>query len=398
MGSRLRTVANRILLALAFLAATGTAARADEIKVGMSGALTGPAQALGKGMKTGIEAYFARVNAAGGVAGKTLRLIALDDGYEPRNAGANMHKLIDEEKVFAVLGNPGTPTAAVAVPIANEKHVPFFGAFTGAGLLRKNPPDRWVINFRASYAQETKEMVRGLTKDLGIKPEEIAFFTQNDAYGDAGYAGGIAALKEIGYADAERLPHARYARNTVDVEGALAALIDPTVHPRAIIMIGAYKPCAKLIKLARRYGLKALFVNVSFVIGDSLRAELGDDAEGVVVTQVVPPVDADLPAVREYRESVAPADVSFVSLEGFLAARAFVEGLRRAGPNANAELFVDALETAGPLDLGLGQPLEVTKARHQLSNQVWPTVVDHGRFRALRSWSEVARFVGGGRR
>lgn len=397
MGSRVTPVGNRLLLSLAFVAAGATSAQADEIKVGMSGALTGPAQALGKGMKAGIEAYFARVNAAGGVGGKSLRLVALDDGYEPRNAGANMHKLIEEEKVFAVLGNPGTPTAAVSVPIANEKHVPFFGAFTGAGLLRKNPPDRWVINFRASYAQETKEMVRGLTADLGIKPDEIAFFTQNDAYGDAGYAGGIAALKDIGYADAERLPHARYARNTVDVEGAVAALIDPTVHPRAVIMIGAYKPCAKFIKLARRYGLKALFVNVSFVIGDSLRAELGDDAEGVVVTQVVPPVDADLPAVREYRESVAAAETSFVSLEGFLAARAFVEGLRRAGPGANADAFVDALETAGPLDLGLGQPLEVTRSRHQLSNQVWPTVVDHGRFRALRSWSEVARFIGGRR-
>jgi len=388
---------NRVLLSLALIAAAAPAADADEIKVGMSGALTGPAQALGKGMKAGIEAYFARVNAAGGVDGKSLRLVALDDGYEPRNAGANMHKLIDEEKVFAVLGNPGTPTAAVSVPIANEKHVPFFGAFTGAGLLRKTPPDRWVINFRASYAQETKEMVRGLTKDLGIKPEEIAFFTQNDAYGDAGYVGGIAALKEIGYADAERLPHARYARNTVDVEGAVAALFDPTVHPRAVIMIGAYKPCAKFIKLARRYGLKAVFVNVSFVIGDSLRAELGDDAEGVIVTNVVPPVDADLPAVREFRESVPAADVSLVSLEGFLAARAFVEGLRRAGPNPTAERFVDALETAGPIDLGLGQPLEVTPSRHQLSNQVWPTVVDHGRFRALRSWSEVARFIGGRR-
>jgi len=397
VGFRLRSGAVRIFLPLAFVAAAATAASADEIKVGMSGALTGPAQALGKGMKAGIEAYFARVNAAGGVAGKTLRLVALDDGYEPRNAGANMHKLIDEEKVFAVLGNPGTPTAAVSVPIANEKHVPFFGAFTGAGLLRKTPPDRWVINFRASYAQETKEMVRGLTKDLGIKPEEIAFFTQNDAYGDAGYAGGIAALKEIGYADAERLPHARYARNTVDVENAVATLVDPTIHPRAVIMIGAYKPCAKFIKLSHRYGVKALFVNVSFVIGESLRAELGEAAEGVVVTQVVPPVDADLPAVREYRESIAEADMGFVSLEGYLAARAFVEGLRRAGANANADAFIDALETAGPLDLGLGQPLEVTHARHQLSNQVWPTVVDHGHFRAFRNWSEVARFIGGRR-
>src|SRR5262249_23287477 len=324
LAIRMHSRRARGLIAAGVLLVAAGAARADELKIGMSGAPTGPAEALGQGMKAGIEAYFARVNAAGGVAGHMLRLVALDDGYEPARAGANVRKLIEVERVFAILGNPGTPTAAVAVPIAVEHKVPFFGAFTGAGLLRKTPPDRYVINFRASYAQETGEMVRGLTKDLGIRPEDIAFMTQNDAYGDAGYAGGIAALKAMGYADAERLPHARYPRNTVDVEGADAKLLDPAVHPRAIIMIGAYKPCAKFIRLARRHGLRALFVNVSFVIGDSLKKELGADAEGVIVTQVVPPVDSDFPAVREYRESMDPTQVGFVSLEGYLAARAFI--------------------------------------------------------------------------
>jgi branched-chain amino acid transport system substrate-binding protein len=371
-------------------------ARADELKVGLSGALTGPAAALGLGMKSGIEAYFAQVNAAGGVHGRALRLVALDDGYEPARAASNMHKLIDEEKVFAVLGNPGTPTAAVSVPIANAKHIPFVGAFTGAGLLRKTPPDRYVINFRASYSQETAEMVRGIT-ELGIRPEEIAFFTQNDAYGDAGYNGGIAALKKVGYSDAERLPHARYPRNTVDVEGAVARLLDPTLRPRAIIMIGAYKPCAKFIRLARRHGLRALFVNVSFVIGDSLLHELAGDAEGVVVTQVVPPIDSDLAAVRAYRDAVPAGERSFVSLEGFLAASAFVEGLRRAGPGSSPDGFIDALEAAGPIDLGLGEPLEVNKARHQLSNRVWPTIIEGGKFRLLGEWRAAARAFGGAR-
>jgi ABC-type branched-subunit amino acid transport system substrate-binding protein len=377
---------------LVLLAAPATAG-AQEIKVGMSGALTGPSQALGQGMKAGIEAYFARVNAGGGVGGRKLRLVALDDGYEPARAGANVRKLIDEEKVFALLGNPGTPTAAVAVPIANERHVPYFGAFTGGANLRKTPPDRYVINFRASYAQETREMIRGLVKELGIRPDEIAFMTQNDAYGDAGYGSGLAALKAMGYADGERLPHGRYQRNTVDVEGAVAKMLDPTVHPRAVIMIGAYKPCAKFIRLARKYGLHALFVNVSFVIGDSLRQELGADAEGVIVTQVVPPVDSDLPGVREYRESMDPMQIGFVSLEGFLAARAFVDGLRRAGPRAGAEAFIDALETAGPLDLGLGPDLEITKTRHQLSNQVWPTIIEKNAFRALTNWKDAARYL-----
>lgn len=380
-----------VIAALA-LVSEGSArpAAADELVVGMSGALSGPAAALGAGMKRGIEAYFAVVNAAGGVHGRALRLIALDDGYEPARAASNMRKLIDDEHVFAVLGNPGTPTAAVSVPIANSKRIPLFGAFTGAGLLRKTPPDRYVLNFRASYAQETAEMVRGVT-ELGIRPDEIAFFTQNDAYGDAGYNGSIAALKQLGYADAERLPHARYPRNTVDVEGAVARLLDPTLAPRAIIMIGAYKPCAKFIRLARQHGLRALFINVSFVIGDSLVRELAGEADGVIVTQVVPPVDADLPAVQEYRDAIPSGDRGFVSLEGFLAARAFVEGVRRAGAGATPEAFIDALETAGPIDLGLGEPMELSKTRHQLSNRVWPTIVERGQFRALASWKDAAR-------
>lgn len=346
-------------------------------------------------MKAGIDAYFARVNAQGGVHGRTFRLIALDDGYEPARAGANVRKLIEEDKVFAILGNPGTPTAAVSVPIVNEHRVPFFGAFTGAGLLRKNPPDRYVLNFRASYAQETKEMVRGLVQELGIKPEEIVFMTQNDAYGDAGYAGGVAALKALGYADAERLTHARYPRNTVDVEGAVARVLDPAIHPRAVIMIGAYKPCAKFIRMARKYGLQALFVNVSFVIGDSLRRELAADAEGVIVTQVVPPLDSELPAVRDYLAAVPSESRGFVSLEGYLAARSFVEGLRRAGPAADRERFVTALENGGALDVGLGPNLQFSSQRHQLSDQVWPTIIERDHFHALSSWKDAARYLRG---
>ena len=382
---------------IAALAATAFAAGAlppspgsSEIKVGMSGALSGPAKDLGQGMKTGIEAWFARVNSTGGVDGRTLRLVAIDDGYEPDRAARNVRGLIKDEKVFAILGNPGTPTAAVTVPIVNDLHVPFVGAFTGAGLLRKTPPDRYVINYRASYVQETAEMVRGLLHEVGLRPSEIAFFTQNDAYGDAGYNGGIAALKANGYAEAERLVHGRYTCNPLDLEGALAQMLDPTVHPRAVIMVGAYKPCAQFIRLARRHGLDAIFINVSFVIGDSLREDLGADAEGVVVTQVVPPIDSELPAVRDFRESVPAPLRGFVALEGFLAARAFVEGLRRAGAGATGDAFIDALESAGPIDLGLGEPLAITKGRHQLSNRVWPTIIRGGKFRSLRSWKEAA--------
>jgi branched-chain amino acid transport system substrate-binding protein len=361
-------------------------ADAGEIKIGLSGALSGPVRALGEGMRDGISAYFARVNADGGVFGKRLRLIALDDVYDPAIAGENVRRLIDQEKVFAILGNPGTPTAAVTAPIANQRHVPFFGAYSGAGLLRKTPPDRYVVNYRASYAEETFEMVRGLLRDAGLQPQDLAFFTQNDAYGDAGYAGAIAALKAMGYGEAPQLLHTRYPRNTVDVERALSEILDPAVHPRAVIMIGATAPCVKFIRLGRKLGLTAVFVNVSFVNGDALLKELGPAAEGVVVTQVVPPLDANLPALKAFRAAVAQKSRGFVSLEGYLAATAFVAGLRRAGPQAGADAFIDTLETSGPMDLGLGEALSVTRTRHQLSSRVWPTVVRKGKFRALRNW------------
>ena len=377
-----------VLLALS-PSVSPTAVPSEELKVGLSGALSGPIRALGEGMRAGISAYFARVNAGGGVFGKHLRLLALDDVYDPALAGENVRRLIDQEKVFAILGNPGTPTAAVAAPIANQRHVPFFGAYTGAGLLRKTPPDRYVINYRASYAQETFEMMRGLLRDAGLEPRDLAFFTQNDAYGDAGYAGAVAALKALGYGGAQGLLHARYPRNTLDVERALSEILDPVVHPRAVIMIGATAPCAKFVRLARKLGLNAIFVSVSFVNGDALLKDLGPAAEGLVVTQVVPPLDANLPVLRSFRADVAEEDRGFVSLEGYLAATAFVEGLRRAGPGAGADTFIDALETSGALDLGLDEPLAVTKTRHQLSSHVWPTIVRGGKFRALRHWREA---------
>jgi ABC-type branched-subunit amino acid transport system substrate-binding protein len=362
-------------------------------RIGMSAAFSGPARELGEGMRKGIESYFAHVNKAGGVLGKKLALIALDDAYEPARTGPNMRRLIDDEQVFAVLGNPGTPTATVAVPIANEKRVPFFGAFSGAGLLRKTPPDRYVVNLRASYAQETAEMIDGLVNELGLRPDQLAFFTQNDAYGDSGYNGAIAALKRLGYQDAERLPHARYPRNTLDVEAGLSRLLDPSINPRAIIMIGASKPCAKLIRLAKQHGLQTLFVNVSFVLGDALNRELGPDGENVVVTQVVPAYDSDLPVVREYRAAIAAEDISFISLEGFIAAKAMVEGLKRSGPNPTRELFIDTLERGPALDLGLGETHPLSKTRHQISDRVWPTVIKHGRFEQLDNWSQLKPYL-----
>lgn len=199
------------------------------------------------------------------------------------------------------IGNVGTPTAIVTVPIANEKKILLFGAFTGAGVLRKSPPERYIMNYRASYVEETSAMINGLLKS-GIKPEEIAFFTQNDGYGDAGYKGALAALKKTGYAKAESLAHGRYPRNSLNVEEGLSDILDADVEPKAVIMVGAYNPCAKFIELAKEELPDALFLNVSFFGSVPLLKKLGDNSENVIVTQVVPHYNDDLPGLKEYRQ------------------------------------------------------------------------------------------------
>ena len=230
-------------------------------------------------------------------------------------------------------------------------------------------------------------MLLGLLEDLKLKPKDLAFFTQNDAYGDAGYAGAMNALKERGVASPELLPHGRYPRNTVDVEDALARLLDPRVSPKAVIMVGAYKPCAKFIRLAKRYGLHAIFANVSFVGSLPLREELAADGEGVVVTQVVPHWNAALPITEDYRR--ATSELDFIALEGFAVGRAFVEALRIAGPNATSEDLVDALESGGPIDLGFASPFTLSKTNHQLSTRVWPTFIHKGEFVPMKNWADL---------
>jgi branched-chain amino acid transport system substrate-binding protein len=382
-----------VLLGMAFCVLCLDSDAGTEINVGMSTALSGPAQALGQGMQAGVEAYFNKVNAAGGVHGNSLKLIAIDDGYEPSKAAPNMRKLIDELQVISVVGNVGTPTAIVTVPIANEKKTLLFGAFTGAGVLRKTPPDRYVINYRASYAEETAAMIDGLLS-AGIKPEEIAFFTQNDGYGDAGYKGAISALKSKGFADTHKLAHGRYTRNTLNVEEALSVILDAKVEPRAVIMVGAYAPNASFIKIAREDFPDTLFLNVSFVGSVALARELGDAGEGIIVTQVVPDFNSDLPGVVEYRQAMktyAPDKVpGFVSLEGYIVAKIFVEGLKKSGPEQTRESIIDGLQSLGNLDVGIGETLKYSASEHQGSHKVWPTIIRGGKY-VPYDWAELKK-------
>ncbi|NNL67044.1 MAG: ABC transporter substrate-binding protein [Myxococcales bacterium] len=357
----------------------------------MSTALTGPAADLGSNMRAGVLAAFAEANARGGVHGRKLELTVLDDGYEPDRAAPNMRTLVEDPSVLGIIGNVGTPTAIAAIPIANESRTLFFGAFTGAGVLRRVPPDRYVINFRASYAEETAAMVDALVTTAGLRPGEIGFFTQRDGYGDSGFRGGIEALKRHGLESEHGVAHGRYERNTLAVEGALAEILRTDPPPRAVIMVGAYAPCARFIELADEYGLDARFLNVSFVGSASLARELGARGDGVVITQVVPHPEADYPLVRAYRAAAVHGDLpaTFGALEGYAAARTLILALRQATPPLGREQVVDALEALGSFDVGIGRQLHLSAQDHQASHRVWPTVIRGGEVVPME-WEELA--------
>jgi ABC-type branched-subunit amino acid transport system substrate-binding protein len=348
----------------------------------MSTVLSGPVANLGINMRNGVLAALKEINAHGGIEAKSLCLIVLDDGYEPERTVSNMHRLIKEDNVLAIIGNVGTPTAIAAVPIANRSHVPFFGAFTGAGNLRRIPPDRYVINYRASYAEETAAMVQALMTYGHLKADEIAFFTQRDAYGDSGFVGGIAALKKNGLKNEAQVTHGRYERNSLAVENGLADILLADPEPKAIIMVGTYAPSAKFIRLARKYGLNSLFLNVSFVGAAPLAQALDDEADGVIVTQVVPHLESSLPIVQDFRNalhrfnpSLAP---TFGALEGYISTRILLQAIKAVPGEITRESITDALENLGRFDLGFASQLTITPNEHQASHQIWPTIIRKG--------------------
>ncbi len=349
---------------------------------GQSSALSGPAKALGEGMRLGITAAFEEANRGGGIHGRRLSLATLDDRYEPEAAIANTNRLIGEKQVFALIGAVGTPTSMAAEPIATEAGVPYVGAFTGAEFLRDARKRPTVINVRASYYQETEEMVERLTRDLGVK--RIGILYQDDSYGRAGLSGTLQALHRRGMT---LVAEATYPRNTLAVKSAVLDL--RLGNPEAVIIVGAYQPVATFIKWCRHLDFNPIFVNISFVGSSALARALGPAGKGVIVTQVVPfPHDRWVPVVARYHEALravaANAEPGFVSLEGYLTGRVAVEALQRAGAHPTRQGFIAALQKAGTMDLG-GFLLLYGEADNQGSDRVYLTVIDDSeRFRSVR--------------
>jgi ABC-type branched-subunit amino acid transport system substrate-binding protein len=362
------------------LAAAENGVAPDTIAFGQAAVLTGPAAALGQGMKAGINAAFEEINKKGGVHGRKLKLISVDDGYEPEKSIVATKKLIEEDKVFALVGPVGTPTSAATQPIATAAKVPFVGPFTGAGFLRNTKLEN-VVNVRASYDAETEAWVRHLTEDLKIK--KIAIFYQDDAFGRAGLSGFKKAMDKRGL---KIVAEGTYERNTVAVKTALLNI--KREEPDAVVMVGAYKPCAEFIKLSHKVSFNPVFVNISFVGASALAKELGPDGKGVIVSQVVPfPWDASIKVVGDYQAAIKAVDAKaapeFVSLEGYLVGRLAIAALEKTGADVTREGFLKAVKDTGKFDFG-GLTLTFGANDNEGMDKVFMTMIQaDGTFKAV---------------
>ncbi|MGZ0186483.1 MAG: ABC transporter substrate-binding protein [Alphaproteobacteria bacterium] len=373
--SGFRIAALLLTLVLASTANAEDGITSDRILFGQSAALSGPAQALGQGMRDGIQAAFDEVNTAGGVHGRHLELVSRDDQYEPEAAAQNTRYLLFEHRVFALIGAVGTPTSKAAAPEAVKADTPYIGAFTGAELLRV-PYRPEIVNLRASYFQETEALVAYLSDTL--KKERIGVFFQNDSFGRAGRTGVIQALERR---SAQIVSEGSYVRNSIAVKLGLLDVM--AGQPDAVIMIGAYNPLANFIHWSAKLGFNPTFASISFIGSDAFAKALAarplaEHGKGVIVSQVVPfPTNTKIPLVRDYVSAIRAngGATDFVSLEGYLAGRFAISILDVIGAAPTRAAFLKAVEGAKSLDVG-GFPLSFVPGDSQGSEQVFLTELD----------------------
>ena len=343
----LRTSLLTVLASLGFFAHAENGVFHDKVVLGQSAVFSGPAAQLGIQMRNGIKAYLDHVNAQGGVHGRKIELVTEDDRYETKVAPLASKKLIEEHKVFALLGYVGTPTGVAHLPVVNQAKVPLVGMFTGAEVLRV-PFSRYIFHVRASYYDETEKIVEQI---VSIGGKNIAVFYQDDAYGLAGLTGTEIAMKKRNMQISAK---ATVERNTIKVENAVKTI--NAVKPDAVVMISAYTSIAEFVRQMRKAGSGATLYNVSFVGSKALADALGKEGVGVAISQVVPfPWGTGVPVVKEYQQLAKKAgftDYNFSALEGFLSAKVLVEGLRRTGRNLTRERFISTMEAMSDVDLG----------------------------------------------
>ncbi len=359
-----------------------------EVLIGSCSALEGPSHFLGTETVTGAKAYLDMTNDAGGVDGRKLKLISYDDSYDPAKTEACFNRLV-EQNVFALAFFVGTPTAVKYLPLAETNKIPLVGLFTGAQTLYV-PLHHWVVNVRASYFDETREQMDGLWGTLGYK--KIGVIYPEDPFGAAVLEGVKTALKGHG---AEPAATASYPRQTSQVGGAIDTV--KAANPEAVVVVGPANTVGPILKQAHAKGWKPLFLTVSFVGTDDLIQEAGSDAEGVVVTQVVPPYYlTEYKTVALYRRTLTKyypsAQPNFVSLEGFVDAMVLVEGMKKAGKELTREGLIRGIESLHEIDMGLGSKLKLnySSKEHKGFDSVIPTVIRGGRAVPFTGWSMAA--------
>lgn len=375
----MKRLRHRLTILLASLALVSGVALAENgvtdstITFGMSAPFSGPNGIYGTEMRESITAYFEQINKNGGINGRKLELLSLDDGYETDRAVANTKKLIQDEKVFALLAFYGSSPTTAAMEVFSSAKVPLVGTISGAETLR-NPVNRYMFNVRASYANETDAIISQLAS-LGLK--NIAVFYQNDGFGKSGLDGVTAALKKHGLA-----PSAvgTVERNSLDVAKAVESIAKVT--PQAVIMVTLYKPTAEFVRQMRRNGQNPQFMTLSPVGADLLVKELGNDARGIGISQVMPyPWNDSNPLVREYRKLMnttgKQSQSSYYGVEGYAMAKVMVEGIKRAGKELTREKLTSSLETMGSYDLG-GYRIGYSTSDHNGSRFVDLTVIGNG--------------------
>ncbi|MFH1398353.1 MAG: ABC transporter substrate-binding protein [Candidatus Omnitrophota bacterium] len=371
------------------LLADETGVTDTEILIGSSSALEGDASYLGIQTNNGFMAYLNSVNAAGGVNGRKLKLIALNDGYEPLPCVEMTKKLINEYKVFMLANYVGTPTSVKAYLVWTYAKIPATGFFTGAEALRK-PFNRYNIHIRGSYYKELSAIIDVFVKELGLK--KIAVFYQDDAFGES-----VKKAAEIALEKFKMVPIAYgiFERNTLKIEEGLAKIKDS--QPEAIVMVGTYAPLARFVKEAKKSGLtKTFFHTVSFVGPEALAANLGADSDNVFLTLVMPPyAESNLPIVKEYLGALSkyyPNDsANFVSLEGFVNAKVMVEGLRRAGRDLTREKYINAIETIKPGEMGSGLKFNYGPTDHEGLTDIYIAQIKNGKYVEVKDQGSVRK-------
>jgi len=360
----------------------------NAILIGSCSALDGPAHFLGQQTVLGATTYLHSINDDGGVFGRKVQLQAFDDGYDPEKAPACFKRMM-KEGVFALGFFVGTPTAKVYVPMAQEEKVPVVGLFTGAQMLYE-PLKHYIINVRASYFDETREQVDKLWEN---NIRKIGVLYQDDAFGKTVLDGVKLALQKHNSAPAGL---GTFPRNSVDVDAGLKEVM--AAHPQAVVVVGPYSPVAAVIKKAHATGWRPQFLTVSFVGTEEFIKEAGPDAEGTIVTQVVPPYDRlDYPTVALYRRQLTKyypeQKPSFASLEGFVDAMVLVEGLKRAGQDLTREKLISAIESIHEMNIGMGSKLMLDYGPndHKGFDNVYPTIVRGGQPVLITDWSGIGR-------